>query len=78
MREYVDLKGRDNRRFEKMMQQGISSWYPPDVIGTVKSRGRKGVGHYLAWERREDKMMNKKFPSENMKAREYFGRLRRW
>jgi len=41
-----------------MMQQGISSWYSPDVIGTVKSRGRKGVGHYLARQRREDKTMN--------------------
>ena len=71
----MDLKGRDNRRFEKMMQQGISFWYTPDVTGAVRSRDRKGVGHYLAWERREDKMMNKKFPSEYVKARECFGRL---
>jgi hypothetical protein len=48
MREYMDLKGRDNKRFEKMIQQGISSWYSPDVIGAVRSRDRKGVGHYLA------------------------------
>ena len=48
MKEYVDLKGRDNRRFEKMRQQGISSWYSRDATGAVKSRDRKGVGHYLA------------------------------
>ena len=47
MREYMDIKGRDNRRFEKMTQQGISSWYFPNVIGVVKSWDRKGMGHYL-------------------------------
>jgi hypothetical protein len=41
MREYMDLKGRDNRSFEKMRQRGISSWYSPDVTGAVKSRDRK-------------------------------------
>ena len=45
-----------------MMQQGFSSWYSPDVMEAVKSWDRKGVGHNLARERREDKMMNKKFP----------------
>jgi hypothetical protein len=48
MREYMDIKGRDNRRYEKMMQKGISSWSLPDVSGAVKSWDRKGVGHYLA------------------------------
>jgi len=47
MSEYMDIKGRDNKRFEKMTQQGISSWYSPDVIGAVKSRDRKGVGRNL-------------------------------
>ena len=62
-----------------MMQEGISSLYSsPDVTGAVTSRNTKGVGHYLEWEIREDKMMNNKFPSENVKAREYFGRLRLW
>jgi len=44
MSEYMGPKGRDNRSFEEMMQQGISSWYSPDVIGAVKLRDRKGVG----------------------------------
>jgi hypothetical protein len=40
----------------------------------MKSRDAERMELYHAWVRGEDEMINNKFASENMKAREYFGR----